>query len=210
MFLSVSNNPIIEVAIIWAFNVLSNGFVQFRDFFNEMINKTKYNATYELTYSFQNSRKVRMHVHNINKITRIYNVIGTIRGSTEPGRLLIFWKHFLLRNKKRWNSINNILFDWFETEFQGKGVTILKDFTLRCWLSSVEYTHTGESLIKHTNDKCLYCMLVEALWNTFLSRQVCHSRRSSWLLGVWRDWPYDWDSSFARDCAKFWKTGEWR
>lgn len=26
-----------------------------------------------------------MHVHNTNKITRIYNVIGTIRGSVEPG-----------------------------------------------------------------------------------------------------------------------------
>lgn len=31
-----------------------------------------------------------MHVNNINKITRIYNVIGTIRGSTEPGESLKF------------------------------------------------------------------------------------------------------------------------
>ena len=29
-----------------------------------------------------------MHVYNINKITRIYNVIGTIRGSVEPGKLM--------------------------------------------------------------------------------------------------------------------------
>lgn len=42
----------------------------------------------ELTYSFYNSRKVRMHVSNINRITRIYNVIGTIRGSLEPGESL--------------------------------------------------------------------------------------------------------------------------
>lgn len=31
-----------------------------------------------------------MHVNNINKITRIYNVIGTIRGSIEPGESLKF------------------------------------------------------------------------------------------------------------------------
>lgn len=29
-----------------------------------------------------------MHVSNINRITRIYNVIGTIRGSLEPGESL--------------------------------------------------------------------------------------------------------------------------
>ncbi|XP_039110157.1 N-acetylated-alpha-linked acidic dipeptidase 2 isoform X3 [Hyaena hyaena] len=38
-------------------------------------------------------RKVRMHVHNTNKITRIYNVIGTIRGSMEPDRYVILGGH---------------------------------------------------------------------------------------------------------------------
>uniref|UniRef100_A0A7N5KN34 N-acetylated-alpha-linked acidic dipeptidase 2 n=1 Tax=Ailuropoda melanoleuca TaxID=9646 RepID=A0A7N5KN34_AILME len=38
-------------------------------------------------------RKVRMHVHNINRITRIYNVIGTIRGSVEPDRYVILGGH---------------------------------------------------------------------------------------------------------------------
>ncbi|XP_040833243.1 N-acetylated-alpha-linked acidic dipeptidase 2 isoform X3 [Ochotona curzoniae] len=38
-------------------------------------------------------RKVRMHVHNINKITRIYNVIGTITGSVEPDRYVILGGH---------------------------------------------------------------------------------------------------------------------
>ncbi|XP_012887551.1 PREDICTED: N-acetylated-alpha-linked acidic dipeptidase 2 isoform X2 [Dipodomys ordii] len=38
-------------------------------------------------------RKVRMHVHNTNKITRIYNVIGTIRGSLEPDRYVILGGH---------------------------------------------------------------------------------------------------------------------
>uniref|UniRef100_A0A667H2N2 N-acetylated-alpha-linked acidic dipeptidase 2 n=1 Tax=Lynx canadensis TaxID=61383 RepID=A0A667H2N2_LYNCA len=38
-------------------------------------------------------RKVRMDVHNTNKITRIYNVIGTIRGSVEPDRYVILGGH---------------------------------------------------------------------------------------------------------------------
>ncbi|KAI2562274.1 N-acetylated alpha-linked acidic dipeptidase 2 [Homo sapiens] len=38
-------------------------------------------------------RKVRMHVYNINKITRIYNVVGTIRGSVEPDRYVILGGH---------------------------------------------------------------------------------------------------------------------
>ncbi|XP_021573647.1 N-acetylated-alpha-linked acidic dipeptidase 2 isoform X2 [Carlito syrichta] len=38
-------------------------------------------------------RKVRMHIHNTNKITRIYNVIGTIRGSVEPDRYVILGGH---------------------------------------------------------------------------------------------------------------------
>ncbi|XP_014394380.1 PREDICTED: N-acetylated-alpha-linked acidic dipeptidase 2 isoform X3 [Myotis brandtii] len=38
-------------------------------------------------------RKVKMHVHNNNKITRIYNVIGTIRGSVEPDRYVILGGH---------------------------------------------------------------------------------------------------------------------
>ncbi|KAM7086180.1 N-acetylated-alpha-linked acidic dipeptidase 2 isoform 2-T3 [Molossus nigricans] len=38
-------------------------------------------------------RKVKMHVHNTNKITRIYNLIGTIRGSVEPDRYVILGGH---------------------------------------------------------------------------------------------------------------------
>ncbi|XP_045674024.1 N-acetylated-alpha-linked acidic dipeptidase 2 isoform X1 [Phyllostomus hastatus] len=38
-------------------------------------------------------RKVKMHVYNTNKITRIYNVIGTIRGSVEPDRYVILGGH---------------------------------------------------------------------------------------------------------------------
>ncbi|XP_051842745.1 N-acetylated-alpha-linked acidic dipeptidase 2 isoform X2 [Antechinus flavipes] len=39
------------------------------------------------------TKKVRMHVHNTNEITRIYNVIGMIRGSLEPDRYVILGGH---------------------------------------------------------------------------------------------------------------------
>ncbi|XP_030773433.1 N-acetylated-alpha-linked acidic dipeptidase 2 isoform X2 [Rhinopithecus roxellana] len=54
------------------------------------------NVSYSIGPGFtgsNSSRKVRMHVHNINKITRIYNVIGTIRGSVEPDRYVILGGH---------------------------------------------------------------------------------------------------------------------
>ncbi|KAL6091460.1 hypothetical protein STEG23_018295, partial [Scotinomys teguina] len=54
------------------------------------------NVSYSIGPGFtgsEYSRKVRMHVNNINKITRIYNVIGTIRGSMEPDRYVILGGH---------------------------------------------------------------------------------------------------------------------
>ncbi|XP_063112343.1 N-acetylated-alpha-linked acidic dipeptidase 2 isoform X2 [Cavia porcellus] len=54
------------------------------------------NVTYNIGPGFTGSnsfRKVKMHVHNINKITRIYNVIGIIRGSEEPDRYVIVGGH---------------------------------------------------------------------------------------------------------------------
>ncbi|KAK2512937.1 N-acetylated-alpha-linked acidic dipeptidase 2 [Columba guinea] len=38
-------------------------------------------------------RKVRMHVHTNNKITRIYNVISILRGAVEPDRYIILGGH---------------------------------------------------------------------------------------------------------------------
>ncbi|XP_037696982.1 N-acetylated-alpha-linked acidic dipeptidase 2 isoform X2 [Choloepus didactylus] len=54
--------------------------------------KGSLNVSYSIGPGFTGSdsfRKVRMHVHNTNKITRIYNVIGTIKGSVEPDRYVI-------------------------------------------------------------------------------------------------------------------------
>ncbi|KAM5182662.1 LOW QUALITY PROTEIN: putative N-acetylated-alpha-linked acidic dipeptidase [Callospermophilus lateralis] len=53
------------------------------------------NVSYNVGPGFtgnESFRKVRM-VHNTNKITRIYNVIGTIRGSVEPDRYVILGGH---------------------------------------------------------------------------------------------------------------------
>ncbi|XP_034264175.1 N-acetylated-alpha-linked acidic dipeptidase 2-like isoform X1 [Pantherophis guttatus] len=39
------------------------------------------------------TRKVKMHVHSTSQITRIYNVIGSIKGAVEPDRYIIFGGH---------------------------------------------------------------------------------------------------------------------
>lgn len=44
------------------------------------------------THDFQ-SQKVRMNIHTDNKVTRIYNVIGKIRGALEPDRYVILGGH---------------------------------------------------------------------------------------------------------------------
>ncbi|XP_074840071.1 N-acetylated-alpha-linked acidic dipeptidase 2 [Carettochelys insculpta] len=54
------------------------------------------NVSYNIGPGFAGSystRKVRMHVHTNNKITRIYNVIGTIKGAVEPDRYIILGGH---------------------------------------------------------------------------------------------------------------------
>ncbi|XP_074073184.1 glutamate carboxypeptidase 2-like isoform X3 [Macrotis lagotis] len=39
------------------------------------------------------TRKVKMNIHSNNKVTRIYNVIGTLRGAVEPDRYVILGGH---------------------------------------------------------------------------------------------------------------------
>uniref|UniRef100_A0A674JRI6 Aminopeptidase NAALADL1 n=1 Tax=Terrapene triunguis TaxID=2587831 RepID=A0A674JRI6_9SAUR len=49
--------------------------------------KGSLNVSYNIGPGFMSrysTRKVKMHIHSSNKVTRIYNVIGTIRGATEP------------------------------------------------------------------------------------------------------------------------------
>ncbi|NXY07478.1 NALD2 dipeptidase, partial [Pteruthius melanotis] len=54
------------------------------------------NVSYNIGPGFtgnSSTRKVRMHVHTSNKITRIYNVIGILRGAVEPDRYIILGGH---------------------------------------------------------------------------------------------------------------------
>nr|XP_056714911.1 N-acetylated-alpha-linked acidic dipeptidase 2-like [Euleptes europaea] len=58
--------------------------------------KGNLNVSYNIGPGFSGSysvRKVRIHVHTISKVTRIYNVIGTIQGAVEPDRYIIFGGH---------------------------------------------------------------------------------------------------------------------
>uniref|UniRef100_A0A663LKA3 Glutamate carboxypeptidase 2 n=1 Tax=Athene cunicularia TaxID=194338 RepID=A0A663LKA3_ATHCN len=58
--------------------------------------KGSLNVSYNIGPGFaenSSARKVRMHVHTNNKITRIYNVIGILRGAVEPDRYVILGGH---------------------------------------------------------------------------------------------------------------------
>ncbi|XP_041502272.1 putative N-acetylated-alpha-linked acidic dipeptidase isoform X2 [Microtus oregoni] len=39
------------------------------------------------------TQKVKLHIHSYSKVTRIYNVIGTLKGATEPDRYVILGGH---------------------------------------------------------------------------------------------------------------------
>ncbi|KFV68136.1 N-acetylated-alpha-linked acidic dipeptidase 2, partial [Dryobates pubescens] len=58
--------------------------------------KGSLNVSYNIGPGFAgefSTRKVRMHVHTTSNITRIYNVIGTLRGAVEPDRYVILGGH---------------------------------------------------------------------------------------------------------------------
>ncbi|XP_035752991.1 putative N-acetylated-alpha-linked acidic dipeptidase [Egretta garzetta] len=58
--------------------------------------KGNLNVSYNVGPGFTtnySTRKVKMHIHSHNEITRIYNVIGTIRGAVEPDRYVILGGH---------------------------------------------------------------------------------------------------------------------
>ncbi|XP_075054815.1 N-acetylated-alpha-linked acidic dipeptidase 2-like [Mixophyes fleayi] len=58
--------------------------------------KGKLNVSYNIGPGFSSNfsdRQVRMHVHSNNEVTRIYDVIGTIRGALEPDRYIILGGH---------------------------------------------------------------------------------------------------------------------
>ncbi|XP_055211330.1 glutamate carboxypeptidase 2 isoform X6 [Gorilla gorilla gorilla] len=54
--------------------------------------KVPYNVGPGFTGNFS-TQKVKMHIHSTNEVTRIYNVIGTLRGAVEPDRYVILGGH---------------------------------------------------------------------------------------------------------------------
>ncbi|XP_014405787.1 PREDICTED: putative N-acetylated-alpha-linked acidic dipeptidase isoform X3 [Myotis brandtii] len=54
--------------------------------------KVPYNVGPGFSGNFS-TQKVKMHIHSNNKVTRIYNVIGTLRGAVEPDRYVILGGH---------------------------------------------------------------------------------------------------------------------
>ncbi|XP_058042113.1 N-acetylated-alpha-linked acidic dipeptidase 2-like isoform X3 [Ahaetulla prasina] len=58
--------------------------------------KGNLNVSYNVGPGFldqYSTRKVKMHVYSTSQITRIYNVIGSIKGAVEPDRYIIFGGH---------------------------------------------------------------------------------------------------------------------
>ncbi|NWX88304.1 FOLH1 carboxypeptidase, partial [Nothoprocta pentlandii] len=58
--------------------------------------KGSLNVSYNIGPGFTtnySTRSVKLHIHSNNKVTRIYNVIGTIRGAVEPDRYVILGGH---------------------------------------------------------------------------------------------------------------------
>ncbi|NXE52846.1 FOLH1 carboxypeptidase, partial [Casuarius casuarius] len=58
--------------------------------------KGSLNISYNIGPGFTtnySTRSVKIHIHSNNKVTRIYNVIGTIRGTMEPDRYVILGGH---------------------------------------------------------------------------------------------------------------------
>nr|XP_040141013.1 glutamate carboxypeptidase 2 [Ictidomys tridecemlineatus] len=54
--------------------------------------KVPYNVGPGFTGNFS-TQKVKMHIHSNSEVTRIYNVIGTLRGAMEPDRYVILGGH---------------------------------------------------------------------------------------------------------------------
>ncbi|XP_073868716.1 glutamate carboxypeptidase 2 isoform X3 [Macaca fascicularis] len=54
--------------------------------------KVPYNVGPGFTGNFS-TQKVKMHIHSTSEVTRIYNVIGTLRGAVEPDRYVILGGH---------------------------------------------------------------------------------------------------------------------
>ncbi|XP_053756159.1 putative N-acetylated-alpha-linked acidic dipeptidase isoform X3 [Panthera pardus] len=122
------------------------------------------------------TQKVKMHVHSNNKVTRIYNVIGTLRGAVEPGwrprRTILFasWdaEEFGLLGSTEWAEENSRLLQERGVAYINADSSIEGNYTLRVDCSPLMYSlvysltkelqspdegFEGESLYESWNEK---------------------------------------------------------
>ncbi|NWH45290.1 FOLH1 carboxypeptidase, partial [Fregata magnificens] len=87
--------------------------------------KGNLNVSYNVGPGFTtnySTRKVKMHIHSHNEITRIYNVIGTIRGAVEPVFISVI--QFLWSFIAGWRPRRTVIFaSWDAEEFGLLGST---------------------------------------------------------------------------------------
>ncbi|NXC72789.1 NALD2 dipeptidase, partial [Anhinga anhinga] len=117
--------------------------------------KGSLNVSYNIGPGFadnSSTRKVRMHVHTNNKITRIYNVIGILRGAVEPGehRVLedfnsLFCFNYVIAG---WRPKRTIIFaSWDAEEFGLLGSTEWAEENARVLQErAVAYINTDSSI----------------------------------------------------------------
>ncbi|XP_041879959.1 N-acetylated-alpha-linked acidic dipeptidase 2-like isoform X5 [Corvus kubaryi] len=123
--------------------------------------KGSLNVSYNIGPGFtgnSSTRKVRMHVHTSNKITRIYNVIGILRGALEPGwrprRTIIFasWdaEEFGLLGSTEWAEENVKVLQERAVAYINTDSSIEGNYTLRVdctpLLNKLVYNLTKEIL----------------------------------------------------------------
>uniref|UniRef100_A0ABI7Y152 Folate hydrolase 1 n=1 Tax=Felis catus TaxID=9685 RepID=A0ABI7Y152_FELCA len=94
------------------------------------------------------TQKVKMHIHSNNKVTRIYNVIGTLRGAVEPGwrprRTILFasWdaEEFGLLGSTEWAEENSRLLQERGVAYINADSSIEGNYTLRVDCSPLMYS----------------------------------------------------------------------
>uniref|UniRef100_A0A452IN32 Aminopeptidase NAALADL1 n=1 Tax=Gopherus agassizii TaxID=38772 RepID=A0A452IN32_9SAUR len=113
--------------------------------------KGSLNVSYNIGPGFMSrysTRKVKMHIHSSNKVTRIYNVIGTIRGATEPGwrprRTIIFasWdaEEFGLLGSTEWAEENTKLLQARGVAYINADSSVEGNYTLRIDCTPLMYS----------------------------------------------------------------------
>uniref|UniRef100_A0A8C6C5H9 Aminopeptidase NAALADL1 n=1 Tax=Monodon monoceros TaxID=40151 RepID=A0A8C6C5H9_MONMO len=106
-----------------------------------------YNVGPGFTGNFS-TKKVKMHIHSNNKVKRIYNVIGTLRGAVEPGwrprRTILFasWdaEEFGLLGSTEWAEENSRLLQVRGVAYINADSSIEGNYTLRVDCTPLMYS----------------------------------------------------------------------